>query len=137
MDAYNALQGCRGYAPRYPPEAVTKLHKNLVAARHVIAETCTPIQDLMSGKDLVPLLLQGWVEEADGTWLDLSGFHSALLWQGTTLLSIGELAPICQAGACQSYEGQHHLQFKASTPGAGEDHAALLALWRDIQHSKL
>lgn len=54
------MQACRGFAPRYDAAARQALQAALIAARHVLAETCGPMLDLRSNRDLLPEMLKGW-----------------------------------------------------------------------------
>jgi len=88
------LQGCRGFAPRYSEEARQSLRGSLTAARHILAETCGPMTDMRTGRDLVPEMLRGsrhpLVEggTTHGAY-DLTDFHTALLWAGSSIMAVG------------------------------------------------
>ena len=90
----DALQECRGYAPRYPEEARLFLRGVLTACRHILAETCGPMAGCSDGRDLLPEILRGSVN-GDGPLrhgsADLSGFHVAVLWAGSSVAAIGKL----------------------------------------------
>ncbi|KAK9793447.1 hypothetical protein WJX73_007141 [Symbiochloris irregularis] len=87
--AVSRSEVCRGHAPRYSPEACKKLRAGLTAARHLLAETCSPLLDGRLQQDLIPLLLEGHRATAKG--LDLTNYRTALLWDGCSLLAIGVL----------------------------------------------
>ena len=53
----HAVQGV-GYRPLYPKEASADLKRALYAARHLLAGTCTSLQDQVTQTDLLPMLLQ-------------------------------------------------------------------------------
>ena len=56
-----------------------------------------PLQDSRTGQDLLPMLLQGKVLQ----WhlLDFSGFHTAVLWLGSSIVAAGatSLAQPCES----------------------------------------
>ena len=88
-----SLQDCRGHAPRYGDSAQASLRAALIAARHVLAETCWPMLDLRTGTDLLPGLLRGSLQPSSSGWHgahDLTGFHTALLWAGSSVVAVGE-----------------------------------------------
>lgn len=74
----------RGAAPRYDDAARTALRSALFAARHALADSAGPLADARSGANLLPAALMGHAGGA-GRGLDLSGFHTAVLWTGSAL----------------------------------------------------
>ena len=64
----------------------------LTACRHILAETCSPMSDQEGGSDLIPEMLKGGVQQSSvlrhGSQ-DLSGFHTAVLWAGSTIVAVG------------------------------------------------
>lgn len=85
------MQGCRGVAPRYDEAASVQLRAVLYAARHILAEAMGGLPDSRTGKDLLPLLLQGAVLPKKQRLVDFSRFHTATLWLGPTLAAAGML----------------------------------------------
>lgn len=90
--AVYGLQACTGFAPEYKPEVQRVLRGVLTACRHILAETCSPLYNISSGKDLVPEMLRGSVKAGSlrHSLKDLSGFHTCLLWGGNTIVAVGE-----------------------------------------------
>ena len=87
------LQDCAGHAPRYSEAARASLRAALIAARHVLAETCWPMLDLRTGSDLLPGMLRGSSPAGCSgrhSAHDLTGFHTALLWAGSSVVAVGE-----------------------------------------------
>ena len=80
--------------PKYTEEARLVLRGVLTACRHILAETCTPMAGSSDGKDLLPEMLRGSAGAKSplrhGS-ADLSGFHVALLWVGSSVAAVGEL----------------------------------------------
>lgn len=93
------VQDCRGHAPKYSEEARLVMRGVLTACRHILAETCSPMAGCADGKDLLPGMLrgsQGAKSPLRHGSADLSGFHVAVLWVGSSAAAVGEppLAPI-------------------------------------------
>ena len=95
------MQICHGWAPRYSRSEQLQLRDLLWAARQVLTESFPGgLPDVRVGGDLLPLLLQGWRapshKPADAAvpglagQCDFSGFHTAVLLSGTSLVSVGE-----------------------------------------------
>ena len=86
------LQACSGAAPAYKADVRRGLRGVLTACRHILAETCSSLADATDGEDLLPAMLRGSVRDPGlkhGS-ADLSGFHSAVLWAGTSIVAVGE-----------------------------------------------
>jgi hypothetical protein len=90
------VQVCRGHAPQYSPEATAALRKVLHAARHIAVDALGSLNDCRSQLDLLPLLLAG-TASADRR-LDFSSFHTAVLWLGGSVASVGGLSCQCAHG---------------------------------------
>ncbi len=95
-------QACRGWAPLYDEAERSRLRDVLWAARQVLTESFGGgLPDARVGGDLLPLLLQGWrgAPESDSRQshsaatgaCDFSGFHTAVLFSGSSLVSVGTL----------------------------------------------
>ena len=80
----DCAQDVRGAAPRYDDAARTALRSALFAARHALADSAGPLADARSGANLLPAALMGHAGGAR-RGLDLSGFHTAVLWAGSAL----------------------------------------------------
>lgn len=80
-------QGCHGYAPRYSKESQQVLRTVLHAVRHVATDIFGKIQDFRSPLDLLPALLAG--NASSDRTVDFSSFHTAALWVGGSLTSLG------------------------------------------------
>lgn len=61
----------------------------LYAARHILAEAAGGLPDSRTGKDLLPMLLQGAAVPPKQRLVDFSRFHTATLWLGPTLAAAG------------------------------------------------
>lgn len=83
------MQTCRGFAPRHTAEQQQGLRQALAAARFVLGECFSRLWDSRLGVDLVPWMLQG--KCSPDRRLDFSGFHTAVLWAGGTVVSVGSL----------------------------------------------
>ncbi len=85
-------QDLRGWAPRYDERARAALRSALFAARHALADSAGPLPDGRTGANLVPAALMGSAGGADRA-LDLSGFHTAVLWAGSALAGAALVRP--------------------------------------------
>jgi len=85
-------QDLRGWAPRYDERARAALRSALFAARHALADSAGPLPDGRTGANLVPAALMGSAGGADRA-LDLSGFHTAVLWVGSALAGAALVRP--------------------------------------------
>jgi hypothetical protein len=85
-------QDLRGWAPRYDERARAALRSALFAARHALADSAGPLPDGRSGANLVPAALMGGAGGA-GRALDLSGYHTAVLWAGSALAGAALVRP--------------------------------------------
>lgn len=85
------LQDCCGHAPAYGEGARETLTETLYALRHMFHEAMGPLHDARSGQDLLPGLLQG--KTFSQQLLDFSGFHTAVLWLGPSVVAAGEHQP--------------------------------------------
>ena len=52
------VQGCRGYAPRYPTSQKGRLRQVLFAARHILLECFGKLEDSRTGEDVIQWMLQ-------------------------------------------------------------------------------
>lgn len=97
-----AVQACQGWAVKYNDAERDGLRDLLWAARKVLTESFQGgLPDARVGGDLLPLLLQGWrpppapphgPDHAAREGCDFSGFHTAVLLSGGSLVSVGEPA---------------------------------------------
>lgn len=81
------VQDCQGHVPHYGEGTRETLRETLYAVRHLIHEAMGPLQDSRTGQDLLPGLLQGRVLRRG--LLDFSGFHTAVLWLGPSIVAAG------------------------------------------------
>ena len=85
------IQDCCGHAPAYGEGARETLRETMYALRHLFHEAMGPLHDSRTGQDLLPALLQG--KTLRRHLLDLSGFHTAVLWLGPSIVAAGEQKP--------------------------------------------
>ena len=112
------LQACSGAAPAYKADVQRSLRGVLTACRHILAETCSSLADATDGEDLLPAMLRGSFREQGlkhGS-ADLSGFHTAILWAGASIVAVGEsckgsnlrVTPIFPMLSCSKFQGRNY-----------------------------
>ena len=98
------VQDCQGHAPHYEEGTREALRETLYAVRHLFHEAMGPLQDSRTGQDLLPMLLQGKVVQRH--LLDFSGFHTAVLWLGSSIVAAGATS---HAQFCEALNVQAHI----------------------------
>ncbi|KAK9827463.1 hypothetical protein WJX74_003733 [Apatococcus lobatus] len=89
-------EACHGWAPKYSELERSQLRDLLWAVRQVLTESFSGgLPDVRVGGDLLPLLLQGWrapphspADPAGAGRCNFSGFHTAVLLSGSSLVSV-------------------------------------------------
>ena len=83
--------------------------------RHLFHEAMGHLQDSRTGQDLLPMLLQGKVLQ----WhlLDFSGFHTAVLWLGSSIVAAGATS-LAQPSQCES--SRHMYQINSAHPSPAD-----------------
>ena len=84
---WHILQDCCGHVPKYEEGTKEILRETLYALRHMFHEAMGPLHDSRTGQDLLPMLLQGKAQRRH--LLDFSGFHTAVLWLGPSIVAAG------------------------------------------------